>query len=140
MGTVVGQSSAGCLGFGASTGSGCFKELLRCCKDWGIQALTVYSFSTENWGRPLEEVEFLMMLYERVLRRELEELIRADVRIRFAGDLSALPEILRNRIDQAVVATQSNQGIQFTVAKTMGAAGDCAGVSGDRSKSSARSN
>ncbi|PZV04931.1 MAG: isoprenyl transferase [Leptolyngbya sp.] len=105
---------------GHQRGADVLKELLRCCKDWGIQALTVYSFSTENWGRPLEEVEFLMMLYERVLRRELEELIRADVRIRFAGDLSVLPEVLRNRIDQAVVATQNNQGIQFTVAKNYG--------------------
>jgi undecaprenyl diphosphate synthase len=69
---------------GHQRGADVLKELLRCCKDWGIQALTVYSFSTENWGRPLEEVEFLMTLYERVLRRELDELIRADVRIRFA--------------------------------------------------------
>jgi len=67
------------------------KALLRCCKDWGIQALTAYAFSTENWGRPLEEVGFLMTLFERVLRRELKELMAEAVQIQFVGDLTALP-------------------------------------------------
>ena len=39
------------------------KELLRCCRDWGLKALTAYAFSSENWGRPLEEVNFLMTLF-----------------------------------------------------------------------------
>lgn len=63
------------------------KDLLRCCKDWGIPALTTYAFSTENWGRPHEEVDFLMVLFERVLRAELREMHREGVRIRFVGDL-----------------------------------------------------
>ncbi len=62
--------------------------MLRCCRDWGIPALTAYAFSTENWGRPLEEVEFLMTLFERVLRRELEEMMQQNVKIRFIGNLS----------------------------------------------------
>jgi undecaprenyl diphosphate synthase len=105
---------------GHRRGADVLKEMLRCCKDWGIQALTAYSFSTENWGRPLEEVDFLMTLFERVLRRELEELIKEDVRIRFAGDLSALPESLQTEIEQAMTVTRHNQGIQFTVAKNYG--------------------
>ena len=60
---------------GHKQGVDTLKELLRCCKDWGIGALTAYAFSTENWSRPLEEVEFLMTLFERVLRQELRELI-----------------------------------------------------------------
>ena len=55
---------------GHQRGVDALKDLLRCCRDWGIPALTAYAFSTENWGRPLEEVEFLMTLFERVLRRE----------------------------------------------------------------------
>ena len=96
------------------------KELLRCCKDWGIPALTAYAFSTENWGRPLEEVDFLMVLFERVLRAELAELIREDVRIRFVGDLGRLRESLREEIDGAMAATAANRGVQFTVAINYG--------------------
>jgi undecaprenyl diphosphate synthase len=105
---------------GHQRGVDALKELLRCCHDWGIQALTAYSFSTENWGRPFEEVDFLMTLFERVLRQELQELIREDVRIRFAGDLTALPASLRAEIERAMIATQNNQGIQFTLAKNYG--------------------
>ncbi|MFM7788285.1 MAG: polyprenyl diphosphate synthase, partial [Microcystis panniformis] len=61
---------------GHQRGVDALKDLLRCCRDWGIPALTAYAFSTENWGRPLEEVEFLMTLFERVLRRELEEMMQ----------------------------------------------------------------
>lgn len=96
------------------------KDLLRCCRDWGVEALTAYAFSTENWGRPLEEVEFLMTLFERVLRQELREMMEEDVRIRFVGNLEALPKSLQTEIERSVKATQSNKGIQFTVATNYG--------------------
>ncbi|HEY9699979.1 MAG TPA: isoprenyl transferase [Trichocoleus sp.] len=96
------------------------KDLLRCCRDWGIKALTAYAFSTENWGRPLEEVDFLMTLFERVLRRELQEMMEENVRIQFVGNLSALPKSLQVEIDRSVAATRENQGIDFTVATNYG--------------------
>jgi undecaprenyl diphosphate synthase len=96
------------------------KDLLRCCRDWGIEALTAYAFSTENWGRPSDEVEFLMTLFERVLRRELKEMMQEDVRIQFAGNLTALPTTLQEEIDRSVAATRSNQGIRFTIATNYG--------------------
>ena len=96
------------------------KRLLRCCSDWGVRALTAYAFSTENWGRPLEEVDFLMTLFERVLRQELAEMMEEDVRISFVGNLAALPQSLRAEIDRAVIQTTGNQGIQFTVATNYG--------------------
>ncbi len=96
------------------------KKLLRCCSDWGISALTAYAFSTENWGRPLEEVGFLMTLFERVLRQELAEMMSEQVRIQFVGDLAALPKSLQSEIDRAVTETQHNQGILFTVATNYG--------------------
>jgi undecaprenyl diphosphate synthase len=96
------------------------KDLLFCCRDWGISALTAYAFSTENWGRPHEEVDFLMMLFERVLRRELAEMNAEQVRIRFVGNLTALPASLQSEIAKAVTLTQHNQGIQFTVATNYG--------------------
>lgn len=96
------------------------KDLLRCCRDWGISALTAYAFSTENWGRPTDEVEFLMTLFERVLRRELKEMMQEDVRIQFAGNLTALPATLQEEIDRAVETTRGNKGIRFTIATNYG--------------------
>ncbi|GAB4370430.1 MAG: polyprenyl diphosphate synthase [Elainellaceae cyanobacterium] len=105
---------------GHRRGVDALKDILRCCKDWGIQALTAYAFSTENWGRPLEEVDFLMMLFERVLRQELKEMMEEDVQIRFVGNLDALPRSLQKEIRYSMEETQSNQGIQFTVATNYG--------------------
>lgn len=105
---------------GHSRGVDVLKDLLRCCKDWGIQALTAYAFSTENWGRPLTEVEFLMTLFERVLRRELQEMIQEGVQIRFVGDLESLPNSLQGEIQRAMTATSHNQTIKFIVATNYG--------------------
>jgi undecaprenyl diphosphate synthase len=105
---------------GHQRGVDALKDLLRCCKDWGVPALTAYAFSTENWGRPLEEVEFLMTLFERVLRRELEEMNQENVRIRFVGNLEALPRSLQDEIDRSMARTKNNSGIQFSVATNYG--------------------
>ncbi|XTZ12550.1 MAG: polyprenyl diphosphate synthase, partial [cyanobacterium endosymbiont of Rhopalodia inflata] len=85
-----------------------------------IPALTAYAFSTENWGRPLEEVEFLMTLFERVLRRELREMMEENVRISFVGNLEVLPPSLQLEITRSMNDTQDNTGIQFTVATNYG--------------------
>ncbi len=105
---------------GHQRGVDALKDLLRCCKDWGIPALTAYAFSTENWGRPLEEVEFLMTLFERVLRRELKEMIAENVRIRFVGNLKTLPQSLQDEIERSMNDTKENWEIQFTVATNYG--------------------
>lgn len=105
---------------GHQRGVDTLKSLLRCCDDWGIPALTAYAFSTENWGRPLEEVEFLMTLFERVLRKELAEMMAENVRIRFVGNLASLPVSLQEEIDRSMQDTEKNTGIQFTVATNYG--------------------
>ncbi|MCU0517937.1 MAG: isoprenyl transferase [Oscillatoria sp. Prado101] len=105
---------------GHRRGVDALKDLLRCCRDWGIQALTAYAFSTENWGRPLEEVDFLMALFERVLRQELEEMMQENVRIQFVGNLNSLPRSLQAEIRRSMEDTRHNQGIQFTVATNYG--------------------
>lgn len=105
---------------GHKRGVDVLKELLRCCKDWGIQALTAYAFSTENWGRPLEEVDFLMTLFERVLRKELREMVQENVQIKFVGNLNALPPSLQAEIERSMTDTQQNRAIRFTVATNYG--------------------
>lgn len=105
---------------GHRQGVDALKDLLRCCKDWGIQALTAYAFSTENWGRPHEEVDFLMTLFERVLMRELREMMEENVRIDFVGNLAALPRSLQSQIERSMDETRNNNSIQFTVATNYG--------------------
>ena len=105
---------------GHRQGARTLKELLRCCKDWGIEALTVYAFSTENWRRPLQEVEFLMRLFDRLLRRELEAMQQEGVRIQFIGDLLPLPERLQELMHHAMTVTAPNRAVQFNVAVNYG--------------------
>ncbi len=105
---------------GHQKGVDALRDLLRCCDDWGVEVLTAYAFSTENWGRPLNEVEFLMMLFERVLRQELADMMKENVKIRFLGDLKSLPDSLQTEIYHAMKETENNQGIQFNVATNYG--------------------
>lgn len=105
---------------GHRQGARALKELLRCCKDWGIMALTVYAFSTENWRRPFAEVDFLLMLFEKLLERELAQMHQEGVRLSFIGDLSALPESLQKQIGRSLVETAHNQAIHFNIAVNYG--------------------
>ena len=105
---------------GHRQGAEVLKEILRCCQEWGIKVLTVYAFSTENWGRPTAEVDFLMLLFERLLRTELEEMHREKVCIRFLGELDALPQSLQREMRRAMAVTAQNQGIYFNVAINYG--------------------
>lgn len=105
---------------GHKAGVDALKDLLRCCQDWGVQALTAYAFSTENWKRPKDEVDFLMTLFQRVLRQELREMVEKNVQIKFVGDLQALPIVLQEEISRSMEETKNNRGIQFTVAKNYG--------------------
>ena len=105
---------------GHRAGVEALKGTLRLCSDWGVKALTAYAFSTENWSRPGDEVNFLMTLFERVLQRELQSLEAEQVRIRFLGDLQALPEKLQALIADATERTAANTGIHFNVCTNYG--------------------
>ena len=91
-------------GLGHTAGVEALKNTLHLCSNWGIGALTVYAFSTENWSRPSEEVNFLMTLFESVLKRELTNLKLEEVKINFLGDLDPLPialkDLIKNRLNQ----------------------------------------
>ncbi len=105
---------------GHRQGANTLKEILRCCKDYGIKTLTAYAFSTENWGRPLPEVNFLMALFERLLHKELAEMNTEEICIRFIGDLSPLPSSLRQIIERSMETTKNNQAVYFNVAINYG--------------------
>ena len=105
---------------GHRAGVEALKSTLRLCSDWGISSLTAYAFSTENWSRPGDEVNFLMTLFERVLQAELKALEAEQVRIRFLGDLDQLPEKLQRLIAEATACTAANCGIHFNVCTNYG--------------------
>lgn len=111
---------------GHRQGAKTLKALLRCCKDWGIESITAYAFSTENWRRSPEEVNFLMLLFKRLLRQELAEMQREDMKITFIGDLSGLPEALQQEIHHATQVTAHNRAIQFNVAVNYGSRAEIA--------------
>jgi undecaprenyl diphosphate synthase len=105
---------------GHRQGANIVKSLLRCCKDWGIANFTVYAFSTENWGRPEAEVNFLMQLFEGLLDSELAEMHDEGVRLRFLGDRSQVPLSLRKMMEKSMEKTASNQSVNFNVAINYG--------------------
>ena len=105
---------------GHTAGVESLKNTLHLSSDWGIGALTVYAFSTENWTRPSEEVNFLMTLFESVLKRELTSLKLKEVKINFLGDLDPLPIALKDLINESVKSTSNNKGIHFNVCTNYG--------------------
>ena len=80
---------------GHKVGAETFRRIAKHCKKLGIQYLTVYAFSTENWKRPMEEVSAIMELLRKYLLEALAKMEKDGFRIRFLGDISALPEELR---------------------------------------------
>jgi undecaprenyl diphosphate synthase len=105
---------------GHQQGAKTVKSLLRCCKDWGIANFTVYAFSTENWGRPAIEVDFLMRLFEGLLERELEQMHAEGVRIRFLGERSQVPIGLQKMMDKSIEKTALNRSVTFNIAINYG--------------------
>ena len=96
------------------------------CIERGIEALTLFAFSSENWQRPADEVSALMSLFLRALDRELEELHRRGVRLRFIGERASFAPELRNRMTSAEAITRSNSGLQLSVAASYGGRWDIA--------------
>jgi undecaprenyl diphosphate synthase len=82
----------------------------------GIQVLTLYAFSMENWKRPRAEIETLWRLLRFYLRKELPELQKNDIRLVAIGRLDALPDQVRGELDSAVEATSGNQGLRVNLA------------------------
>lgn len=105
---------------GHTAGVKTLKNILRTASDIGIEALTVYAFSTENWKRPAAEVDFLMKLFAEYLKKELYEMHGENVRIRFLGKREELPKSLLRQMDEAEELMKNNTGIRFNVAANYG--------------------
>ncbi|KAK6778575.1 hypothetical protein RDI58_025293 [Solanum bulbocastanum] len=102
------------LGYVAGTRA--LRNFVKLSYNWGIRALTLFAFSSENWSRPKAEVDLLMGLFEKVVKDELGNLARAGIRISIIGDSSKLPKSLQDLIDKAVMTTKANSRLHLLVA------------------------
>lgn len=106
--------------FGHKKGVDALKTTMRACDDFGIKYLTVYAFSTENWNRKQEEVDFLMNLLGETIKNELNEMHSNGVVINFIGDLTKLNPKLQEILAHAVEVTKNNSGVHLQIAFNYG--------------------
>jgi undecaprenyl diphosphate synthase len=111
---------------GHSAGAKSVREAIASAIELGIAYLTIYSFSSENWNRPADEVSGLMSLFVEVLERELTNLQRMHVRVQVIGDMEALPEATSAAFGRVVDRTADNSGLTLVVALNYGARGEIA--------------
>lgn len=106
--------------FGHVRGAGRIKDVVREADRLGIQALTLFAFSTENWGRPEAELNVLWNLLKRFLVREADELARQNVRLRVIGEVERLGADVRAILDPVIRRLEGNTGLQLTFAVSYG--------------------
>ena len=105
---------------GHRAGARALREVVRAAGDLGVQDLTVFSFSTENWNRPDDEVDDLMVLFSELIDREVPDLDAEGVSIRFVGRLGQLDPALRRKIDEAEAMTARHDRMRLFIAMNYG--------------------
>jgi undecaprenyl diphosphate synthase len=106
--------------FGHAKGVERAREITRECARLGVEALTLYTFSTENWQRPAGEVNFLMKLLLRYLKFETQELIENNLRCRAVGFIEMLPANIQQELRRLEAATEKNTGMFLNIALSYG--------------------
>lgn len=96
------------------------RQAVQLCSDLGIEVLTLFAFSSENWRRPEQEVGLLMELFIKVLDQETEKLHRRKVRLKVIGDRSAFSSKLQDYITRSEALTKDNTGLQLIIAANYG--------------------
>ena len=105
---------------GHRAGTENLRRVIEACVEFGVKYLTLYAFSTENWGRPIEEVRGLMRILEDVIDRELMELHKQGTRLRHIGRLDRLKPSLRQKVLDAIEYTKDNERLTLCVAFNYG--------------------
>ena len=105
---------------GHRAGTENLRRIITACVEFGVKYLTIYAFSTENWGRPREEVEGLMNILEDVIDRELAELNKEGVQLRHIGQLERLDPKLQEKVLEAIEMTRHNDRLVLIVAFNYG--------------------
>lgn len=105
---------------GHDKGAETVREIIRACRKIGIPYLTLYAFSTENWQRPKHEVAALMSLLKKFLESEKKELNDNNIRLNAIGQLERLPEDVRQKLNETMALTKSNDGMFLNLALSYG--------------------
>ena len=106
---------------GHQAGAESVREAIEGCKELGVQHLTLYAFSTENWNRPKAEVAALMALLERFLKSKLKDLHAQGVRLHAIGRLRLLPAKTRRVLEKTIEETKNNSSLDLVLALSYGA-------------------
>lgn len=102
--------------FGHRQGVDTVHQITEVAAEIGVEYLTLYAFSTENWNRPQEEVDALMALLVDTIAKETPTLMKNNVRLSIIGDLRRLPDLARQRFEECIAQTASNTGLNLVVA------------------------
>ncbi len=102
--------------FGHQQGVASLREVIEAAAGLGIRYLTLYAFSTENWGRPDEEVSALMSIMVQSLSKETDTLTKNNIRLSAIGDLNRLADDVRNRLNETITITSKSTGLNLIVA------------------------
>ena len=105
---------------GHTVGAANFKTITRYCASIGIEYLTVYAFSTENWKRPPEEVSALMKLFRQYLEEALRDFLDENIKVRFIGDTSVFPQELQTLIRETEEVSKNRTGMVLNIAMNYG--------------------
>lgn len=105
---------------GHAAGTEALRDIIRASDDWGVKALSLYAFSTENWARSKEEVNALMGLLLKYFNSEIDELDQKNVRILILGDIDGLPDAQREAVQKAMDRTKDNTGLMLNIALNYG--------------------
>ena len=105
---------------GHKVGAEVFRDIATYCKELGVQYLTVYAFSTENWKRPKDEVDVLMSLLEQYLQEAIDTMERDHIRLRVLGDVAGLSPQLQRMIDETNAISTHYQGFQANICLNYG--------------------
>ena len=105
---------------GHKVGAEVFRTIATYCKDLGIDYLTVYAFSTENWKRPKDEVDTIMRLLKRYLLEAIDTMTRDNIRLRFLGDLTELPQELQDLAARTNAISATLDGFQANICLNYG--------------------
>jgi undecaprenyl diphosphate synthase len=113
---------------GHKKGADSVRETVRACRELGIQCLTLYAFSVENWLRPKSEVNGLMKLLEEYLHSEIDELIQNGIHLMMIGDIDALKQPLRKVLKDAMLKTAHNSDMILNIALSYGSRDEIIGA------------
>jgi len=105
---------------GHKAGVGATRKIVENCAKKGIEALTIFAFSSENWNRPEAEVSSLMSLFVSTITAEVKKLDKKNVRVRFIGDRTRFSEKLQQSIEKSEELTRDNTGLQLNIAANYG--------------------